>query len=199
MRTLTISDSGLIAPHGPAILAQDSFDRANGALGTADVGGVWTNVPGTDSWGVVSNKAQVTGVSVGLGVALIGGNVADLEQSLDITETSPNRGYVGLTARYIDTSNYYVCNHQNGSAPRHANIYKVVSGVATNLLNFDVNTDTYRLGFRVQGNVLSILKNGLVVATIVDNTFSAAGRYGMMFWTGSGWSDFIADNYLATG
>lgn len=180
------------------VLAQDSFDRADGALGTADVGGAWTAIAGTDSWGIVSNTARTTGVSVGIGITKIGSPVADVKLSVDYTDNSPGRGYTGLFARYVDDGNYYVCHAQNGSSPRHANIYAVVAYARTNILNFDMNDATYKLGFQLVGSTLSILKNDVEVASIVDTTYTAAGPYGMMFWTTSGWSDGSVDNFLAT-
>lgn len=42
-------------------LAQDSFDRADGSMGTADVGGAWSTYGSPVSWGVTNNMVALSG------------------------------------------------------------------------------------------------------------------------------------------
>ena len=69
--------------YGRRILAQDSFDRSNGALGTAEIGGAWTVNNGSVS--IVSNKAKGGSATATTDTATLVMGQLDYEISVDIT------------------------------------------------------------------------------------------------------------------
>lgn len=83
----------------------DHFNRADGAIGTTDTGQAWTVHVGT--WSVVSNAAGMTTGSNGF--ASVDWGVTDMKVSAKIVSNS----YPGLTAHYVDTSNYYMLEVDN--------------------------------------------------------------------------------------
>lgn len=179
------------------VLAQDSFDRANGPLGTADFGGAWTE-QSSSQWAIASNEAVVNNVISGLGLATIGAADDDVLLSADWRSVAPNRGDTGLVARWLDNNNYYSGVANNHSSPYSMSIYKTVAGVRTQItIGLPIVEVAYRLGFLVRGSELILYKDGIPVLSATDTDLPAAGLFGMHFWTGSGWSDGIFNDFLA--
>jgi|GEM_PF-3285177 len=87
----------------------------------------------------------------------------------------------GLVLRFQSTGNYYLLAIRDDSLFGYANleIYKAVSGVFTPLTDqIDVDFtpgDEHEVAFGANGNTLKAYFDGVVVATVTDNTYSSGG------------------------
>ena len=129
----------LIAPNSLVYdvqaLASDSFNRADGVLGSTDGAGhleansgsgkAWTAQVGT--WAVASNKAACSALSGGVGIATVDAGNADVVMRFDITRAGDN---VGFVLRYVDSSNY-IYGYYEGT---NVTLRKVVAGVDSQVL-----------------------------------------------------------------
>lgn len=90
-------------------VASDSFNRANGAIGTTDGSGtlelggsglVWAKV---GTWNIATNKAACAALVGGIGNAVVGCGTPNVIVEAVITRSSGN---AGLLLRYTDENNY---------------------------------------------------------------------------------------------
>lgn len=87
----------------------------------------------------------------------------------------------GLVTRFQSNGNYYLLAIRDDSLFGYANleIYKAVGGVFTSLSGqVDVSFtpgDEHEISFGASGNVLKAYLDGVVVATVTDNTYSSGG------------------------
>ncbi len=105
LRRGSMAGRGQVA--GP--LVSDSFDRADGALGTADVGGAWTAVAGT--WAISSQRAKITyGNSGVMCVAMLpaGTGPTQCAAMVDIQLSPGGTARAGLALRGTDASSFLV-------------------------------------------------------------------------------------------
>lgn len=176
---------------GSSTLASDSFNRANGALGTADSGQVWqTN---TANFIVSSNKGSVNALD-DTQFAYIDVGQSNVSVSLDFSQTSTLGNCPKLFFRGIDYKNAYVIYWVSSGWQ----LYKLVNGVPTSLSSSTIvggptSTNTVTAKAICNGNSLSWYLNGTLVATITDNTYTGT-KYG---W-GSQRVNGLADNFLVT-
>jgi hypothetical protein len=146
----------------------DTFTRADSAtsLGTADTGGAWTALSGT--WGISSNQAYKPAGTTG--IAYIDSGKADCKIQVDHSTVSGVNG--GLAFRIVDASNYWLASGNQ--------LWKVQSG------SFIAQGGTY-LSFTngqtmqvvLNGSLITVLKNGVAVATAVDSFQSTATKHGL--------------------
>lgn len=157
-------------------LAIDSFDRANGALGTADLGGAWIANLGTFS--ITSNQAKET-LSGGTSVATLTISQLDYDVSADITWYSGDT--IGLIAR-CDSSGVenFMRLRYDGST---IDITKTVSSTLTVLNSYSFtwgNGTIRRLRFSCSGNKFIGYVDGVeVISTIDDNPTKTKYNAGM--------------------
>lgn len=89
------------------VVARDSFDRPDGPIGTADVGGGWTEIH--DSWSVRDRQARAAKASSSsYGYATLLTGVSDgyvVEADVTLSPTF-QRAAPGLLANYADNENY---------------------------------------------------------------------------------------------
>lgn len=119
-------------------LASDSFDRANGALGSTDGGGhVEANGGGGLSWtsglGTVevdTNEASASAVDAGTSdaVATVPAGTLDILVRGSLTRGTNN---VGLVARYKDDENFVFAYHDGANV----RLYKRVAGADTQVFS----------------------------------------------------------------
>lgn len=98
------------APAGPTVIVSDSFDRANGAIGTADTAQVWTEAVGTFT--VASNQATT---ATGDGLAVVEGAADGTLEVSGLAGTSPGTPVSSLVFRYSDTNNFWYVYDYHGS------------------------------------------------------------------------------------
>ena len=89
------------------VVARDTFDRPDGPIGTADVGGGWTEIH--DSWSVRDHQARAAKASSSsYGYATLVTGVSDgylVEADVTLSPTF-ERAAPGLLANYADNENY---------------------------------------------------------------------------------------------
>lgn len=172
VRRIIEAKSGL-APYKIA----DTFNRADGAVGTADAGGAWQVYTGSPQ--VIGNKLAVP----------LDGNV---KMVLDTGETDvfveatlsalPTLGaQFWLMLRAADASNYYRLGYS--SVPM---VQKIVAGAATTISAFtygaQIGAFPIRIGARIRGSQIQVFVHGAPYgAPITDTTFSSGTRHGMQF------------------
>lgn len=126
-------------------LVSDSFNRSNGALGTANGAGseetaptsTWTDQIGT--WAVASNAAACSATSGGVGVATLPHGTINVMVEVEVTRSA---GVAGVVLRYLDSSNYIIAYHDG----TNVKLDKVVAGVTTNVISA---VTTYSAGARL--------------------------------------------------
>jgi hypothetical protein len=109
----------------------------------------------------------------------------------------------GLVTRFQSNGNYYLLGIRDDSLFGYANIqiYKAVGGVFTDLSGqIDVSFtpgDEHEVAFGASGNVLKAYFDGVVVATVTDNTYSSGG-VGLRADNTRGWNNVHSrfDNFL---
>jgi hypothetical protein len=121
--------------------ASDSFERtvAPNSWGNADTGQAWTEDTGSSTtWSVSDGHGRVNYVSGSVNrtsTVDIGGFEQDITTEFFFDSTyPPNTNRVGLAARFVDTSNYYIAVMNVSSAGVvQLEIAKIVAGVFTTL------------------------------------------------------------------
>jgi hypothetical protein len=104
-------------------------------------------------------------------------------------------------ARYAGPgdSNMYAAFLVGGAQPT-ATIWRNVGGTWTQLASGSVGNSSGVLTFTVQGTSLSLTLNGLQVASVQDNTITAAGSVGLRGYNaGASWTNFSASTVTGSG
>ena len=173
----------------------DSFNRADGAIGTADSGHVWTAHSGT--WNTFSNKAVcVTATDDRLCTVDYAANA-----TIQATTATAGGRYPGLVARFVDTSNLYLLI----ADPADFALYRKQGGTY-NLISIittanETNPVTFIVTEEAGGTRLVSKRAGVTHHNVLDNTTGrpAGTRVGMRFGFAAGspltdasWDDFTA-------
>lgn len=192
---------------GTDTLAQDNFNRSNGALGgstMSDGVNTWTTLSGSPT--VASNKQS------GAGSARVtsNSNFANANYSVQAEQymkgdASYNgdgvSGELRLYGRIVDASNHYVAQISsdggtNGSITVF--IYKIVSGSPTQLVNFVIDDDGYTTWrFDLDGTSLKLFGDGSQLLTTTDSTYTSTGYAGIASTGPIG--TFSSDNFIVKG
>lgn len=163
--------SATSTPTDPVILARDRFNRANGSLGTAEIGGSWTNL--------VAGLAIVDQVVYSSGATDIGTvDCGEADHYVQVRIAEPGSGTgagVDIYFRVADGSNYGVfglrSNGQGGGSV-------VVSGSTVSEFSVEIPwvVGTILAVYAV-GNVATCYVNGVPVGTldIADDTATDVG------------------------
>lgn len=187
----------------PSSLATDSFNRAD--ENPLSNGGVWsTTYTGTDAPQVVGNRVRPT-------TAGGNSNVASLN-----SPTFPNNQYAkmviatagGASAKYYSTLvrmsapttfNGYRCTaYINTDTGYTSSIAKITAGTSADLVTENATTwaVTDTVDCRAEGTTLSLFRNGVVLLTTSDSTYST-GRPGIRLYSQSGVANVEADDFDA--
>lgn len=169
----------------------DTFNRANGSLGTpSDAGSAWVDAGGTGS--VSSNQF--------VGVNLFAWTPAYLEASTAVASvavTAKTFGNSGLIGRYVDANNFWLLQVQSGSL----GLYKRVSGTFTQVgstYTGTISANDVLLLDVTSGNAWTAKQNGTtrIGPTSADSTHSTATKWGLSNFSGAATYDdlSITDN-----
>jgi len=151
----------------------DSLNRANGPLGTASDGKVWTQ-PHTGQFVVDTNKARNTGGLGSLPLAYLEAGAADgtLQMTVDMLGAE-----TGMLFRYVDANNYW----QTYTSGANVGMQKVVAGVATQVGGAPVSPTTgvhtwkvVLLGSSIRTFIDNVLKHDAT-----DATHQTATKHGL--------------------
>jgi hypothetical protein len=179
-----------------AILAQDTFNRANASLSGATMSdgvSTWTIYDG--SWNVVSNlgeSSDTTGATKIIYSTTV--TVTDGDVSAVV-----NTGQQGVVNRWsatggIEGTGYLAYADIAGNS---LTLFRLNGGSATSLASVSGVVSTDRIGVRCNGTSIGLLKNGSVVASATDATY-ASGYGGLYAYaTGLGvktYEDFRIDS-----
>ena len=179
-----------------AATVSDTFNRADGSIGTADSGHVWTAHAGT--WDILSNKAVCSAAAADM-VCTVDYAANCTIQSSMVAATSRNPGIVG---RFVDVSNFYLLSVSSGNF----DLYRKQGGTYTQLnLANTISTAglpvTLVISEEAGGTRLITKLNGDTTQNVLDNTSGrpSGTRVGMRFGYGGGtplteasWDDFTA-------
>jgi hypothetical protein len=188
--------------------ATDSFDRADGGIGTADTGGAWTNRVGT--WTIVSNKAKIgTPVDDTRNMVTLAVAQADVHVSVDLTlSATNNRASAGLVVRYADDNNLIRLElFKSSSVANDIYLVQRLAGSNTTLGSLIgtgalTNGNTYNIKLIISGTNISYVQDGVQrIAPAAFNSGLTTQNYGLISLKGS--SDFdnggsAWDNFLIT-
>jgi len=132
------TSAGLIAAAGPAVIkASDTFNRADGIAGTAEVGGYWYN---SSSGGVkvISNQAGISSGQQTMWLSASSGSLAALNLvkrrgvvSVDVYGTSTAGAALLVRVNAASPGNNYVFIERNQNGNGSLAVGKVVNSVTT--------------------------------------------------------------------
>lgn len=170
----------------PVLVVSDSFNRANGALGSTDgAGGVETGGSGlawqdsVGTWAISSNAAAASALSGGVAIATVDAGTPNLLFSLRLLARAG--GEIGMVLRYVDSSNYIRCYHDG----TNVKLDKIVAGSVTNVASVAVAfTANRRAHVAINGNDIVIsyptdTSVGSTVYTVTDAALQTGTRIGL--------------------
>ena len=163
------------------VIASDSFNRADGPIGSADTGQTWvaTNVGST--FAIISNQAGVTSTFAAYTPCVVQTNVSDCTVSVDVTNTEAN---TGLCFRCIDDSNYWMVLTFGGY------LFKNIAGAFTLVATGTGGTGTWQAV--LSGSSIVVKNNGVVNVTATDSTNATGTQHGLVAYSSSTqrWDNF---------
>lgn len=183
---------------GSMALASDSFNRADGVLGSTDGAGhaeanggsgkAWVDQLGT--WGIATNKAAASALSGGKAMALVDIGTRDLILACSVTRSA---GVVGIVLRWTDANNYLIAYHDG----TNAKLDEVVAGTPTTRITAAA---TYNAGseirVRANGAQYILYYNDLYVGNYGSGSALLTGTKCGMYTTDTG---ATFDNFVLFG
>lgn len=151
-------DEAAWGPASTVLLSSDTFDRANGAIGSTDGAGTtdpqaWVAQSGT--WVINTNLLQSSVIVGTRSIVTLDLDTGDVH--LLYTHTAADGNGQGIIFRFSDTSNYCVLLGDN----TQLRLVKVVAGVSS-----AINATNY--GALIAGTVVEVLAFGSQIKVIVD-------------------------------
>ena len=169
---------GVRVARGPAVapvVAADGFDRANGALGTADFGGSWSTAG--SAFELSGGRASRSVDTTPIGLAWPAQQA--LTRNVVVSAAVIFGTYVGVFARGDGTTqNYYLADR--GVAGNDVRLVRFVAGAATVL-----QSTTYVwqpgdiLSLRIVESQLIAAVNGVPKLTLTDTSLAGPGLAGL--------------------
>lgn len=159
----------------------DSFNRANGALGTSDSGQNWSVLTGTSV--ISGNAAVVTAGAPSATAALPFGDHTTGDFSLKVSVSSGAANPAGLLVRVLDNNNRVGCFL--GISNQRASIFKTDGGTTTELAfaAFTIAASTvYTVRAVLTGALIDMYVNGVLVVSFTltggdETQYTAANGY----------------------
>lgn len=182
----------------------DTFTRAAGAIGSTegDQSQAWSTTGAT--WSVTAlGRASRTGVGGVHHHATLAMDGTDHEITALLSTTTNAQAYVGLVARYVDTSNYYLLQFE----PAGMYLYKNVAGVLTALVIAPVAVASvlnHNWTLRCVGSTITLLYDGAFVASVTDTALTTGIRAGLSSLNSGAadierWDNVVAQSYPNVG
>lgn len=121
---------GTVAGRSAGLLASDSFNRADGPLGTADIGGAWAT---TGTWSIVSGQARNAG-SADYDLATLNVSATAVDVRITIDPAAGTLNDVGPAVHVIDASNFIFLDFTfTGGNTWLCKVFQRVAGAFTGL------------------------------------------------------------------
>lgn len=176
-------------------LASDTFDRANGVIGTADTGQVYVNPSGMFS--INTNLAALSGGVVNQ-VAIINSGQANVTVQCVITVWDAAAGTQGsgivFRSNAAGTQYLYLVPETATSIRVNKNDLGVFS-VLTTVAFVPVNGDVMKVV--LSGNNINVFQNGSLIISIADPSFNTQTYHGIGVGVGtvaSRWNNLLITN-----
>lgn len=152
----------------------DSFNRADGAIGTADTGEVWSVLSGT--WTIASNQAKEGTTTSTQHLAVLDCGVSDGAVQVTIPSVAAGSANAGLSFRASDVSNHWrLISDSSGTY-----IEKKVAGTFTTMASYaPVATDGDVLRVVMLGSLVGAYRNGTPLGCVTDSFNSTATKHGL--------------------
>lgn len=185
----------------PTIIT-DSFNRANGNLGTAETGQVWlTGGVATTAWVVSSNVAKRASATTSVNdVAYIDCGKSDVIVSADITYTTLSNAS-RVIAR-MSGANINNCMAARFSAANIVVLERIIGGSVDSIAQATVSItsgSTHSLVLMCRGNIFSVYVDGILKISIEDdNVLKTNTIVGMFLSCSSTLSDWF-NNFSVKG
>lgn len=135
---------------------------------------------------VLALDTAATALNSETGLAIVPGNYRkdiDFTAKFDVQTTSPSGWGTGIAFDYRDSENHYRYRFTNGGIA----LDKVVHGTVTTLWSQSATYDTgtwYTLRLVTTGTSIALYKNGTLLTTVTDSTFST-GDVALMALSGA--------------
>jgi hypothetical protein len=153
----------------PTTYASDSFNRADGAIGTADVGGAWTDPAGF--WTVNSNSAKLSAAS-GFRICYLDDGHEDGAFRLTMTVS----GTCGLMMRRNGADNSFIGTRVTSGLLR---LTRLTAGVLTTIASGGAVVDGDEVKVVVSGISWEVFLNDVSQFTATESQGSASTQHGM--------------------
>lgn len=162
----------------------DTFTRADGALGAAEVGGAW--LAGTGTFGIVSGKAVCTALGGSFAAATLNAPQPDVTVSATFVTPTAGTGIYGLVWRYVDAANFWVTLFNAGMVQNYS-VTAGAFGAAPGGTFARVGGVAHTLAVSVVGTTATVSVNGVqVVAPFTVTARATATRVGLYSQSASG-------------
>ncbi len=188
-----------------ATLASDTYTRADGAIGTAEVGGTYTIAPagGGGAFVVSSNKAKCSAVDPAsfTNVEWLDPGTAEVTISYDVSYvTGTDVGLVTRVTPHTGASdvNYILCSVSAGVLKLYHCVNSVYTQVGSNGGSVS-NGNTYNVKMVVIGNVHNVYLDGSLVIgpqTITQHAGITKAGFVVFNETTTLWDNFLIETSL---
>ena len=148
----------------------DSFNRANGAIGSTDTGQVWTSFSGT--WEVDTNQAKISSAGGTQNHVVVESTVSDCT----ITATMAVGDDGGLCFRASDDNNLFVTSGLGGQ------LYRRTAGGFTSIGTFASFSASDVMRIVLSGTSISVFKNGVLGVAVTDSQGTTNTKHGLRIY-----------------
>lgn len=160
-------------------LLRDTFSRADGALGTAEVGGAWGG--GVSSWTISSGKA-VQGDTTNNNATLDAGYSGSVEFGVRMTTGRATSNGSGLWLRAnADGGNRIALHYESDGVTNSWVLYRVVSGAFTSIGSYSPSLAaigyTWALNIRLRGSLIVVNIDGTDRISVTESTHQSQTIY----------------------
>ncbi|MCR8897319.1 fibronectin type III domain-containing protein [Gordonia sp. GONU] len=166
--------SNSVTPIAITTVASDSFNRADGAVGSTDAANGGAVLPWTAESGMAIIGNQLGKTTTGTAYCYLDHTAAD--QAIEVTLSVLGTSNEQIMLRRADGNNYYrlIITPSTGGGT----INKSVGG--TNSQIGAISAGTFTVGavvkFRAVGSTLTVLVNGVQVASVTDTSITTSGK-----------------------
>ena len=169
-KTDGVTTTRLIRSFKP-VKVYDGFNRANGALGSAETGQIWTSTWGSHA--IVSNKQTATSVDYGYSYAGVNAGINNMSIKATFTRVAATTARVGLVGRGEGaTSTNFIKFQLDGTT---AKIIKRISNVDTELASAAFawgDGETHTLKANLKNNTFELYVDDVLIVSVINDNIT---------------------------